>query len=1007
MKQVVIQAKPGVGRAPFEGVYLLHTRMKNTLSALLFFMSALSGAAQQYHMRHFGVEDGLPSSEAYDVMQDREGFIWISTDRGLSRYDSYSFRNFSTADGLTDNTVFSVQEDAQGRIWCSTLHGGLCYYNGDTILPYEYNYLLKDSLGEIVVIQSFRITDSNALLVGRQRYGCVYIDEHGNDSVPYHTHKQTEVVYYALKNNGEVITGVSDGLQRSDPHPPCIVCVNENGRFRHYTLEPSVTPQFCQGLSCSNGNILFSLENLLLEVLPDGSSREHHLEARITKLVEDGAGNVWIGMLNGGVRRYATGADFSGSAYEHYLPGETVTDVIRDRESAYWFSTLDHGVYYLTSTTVHWLAMSNVVNEASVTAMSPSANGKILYGTAGGQIYAAGRNAVQLRVDWSKENNHIDFIRDLYRMPDGSGTWAGTGRSMLFLKNDSITLPILSTGYSRSVAGDGAQGCWTGSMNGVRHITSIHALGEEYITYKGWPQDLFWDTLSNTLLLGDINGLLRLHNTQVEPYPVATGALTARVNAVTRSGNRIVAGTMGEGVCVIENNVLTSISTEQGLCSPLINDIDVDRNGNIWAATNSGLSHIVFTGDTFTVNNYTIFHGLPTNEINCVLCHDSIIWLGTSMGVAWFLPQQMEQERMPPPIYIEHVSVNGIAYSSDSAWQFDHDDNHVRFSFLGISFRNAGNTIYRYRLIGLDSDWVTTDNRSVEFASLPPGEYRFEVMARNDDGTWSVAPDTFTFVIEPPFWIRWWFWLIAVAVLVGIAAFFVNRRLRNVRYRAQQKTILAEYQHQALAAQMNPHFIFNSLTSMQAFILGDEKENALRYVDRFSFLMRKSMEHSMLKFVPLEKEAELLRAYFDLESMRFGDRLTCTIDIDGTTDMTGIEVPAMMVQPFAENAIRHGVVHRNEPGGYVHVSFEWKNDRLWCCIDDNGVGRKRSAEINKSRRKHISFGSSITEERLRTLCEVMNQEYHITYTDKLNEDGTPSGTTIYFLLPSRKRQSHA
>lgn len=966
-------------------------------------MLASMCAAQQYHMRHFGVEDGLPSSEAYDVMQDRNGFIWISTDRGLSRYDSYSFRNFSTADGLTDNTVFSAQEDPKGNIWCATLNGGLCYYNGDTIVPYRYNHLLRDSLGRLVVIQTFAVSSENEILVGRHQHGCQRIDDKGNSSDLGHANDSAGVVFHVLHKDGTVIVGSADWRKSNEAHPPTTVCIEQNGSVAHFEVEIPTMSYFTLGLSSSNGTFLLSLENQLMEIWADGSHRTHYFNARITKLAEDKAGNVWVCLLNGGARKYPRGADLSGNVYEQFLPDETVTDVIQDMESAYWFSTLDHGVFYMSSAVVHWLPLTEDVSAASVTAISAGANGKFLLGTSSGQIYTAGFNSSRLMLDWSAENHQTDFVRDMYSMTDGSGTWIGTGRSVLFLERDSVAHAMLPVGYAKAITGDGKHGSWTGVMNGIAHFPGVTSAREEMININGWPQDLYWDTVSNTLLIGDINGLFRLNHETIEPYPFAEGPLKVRVNAVTRSGDRIIAGTLGEGVCVIEGDKRTTISTQHGLCSPLVNDVDVDRNGNIWVATNSGLAQIAFTGDTFTVNCYTIFHGLPTNEINRVLCHDSVVWIGTSIGAAWFSVDGMSQHRVAPPIYIEHVSVNGVTFSSDSMWGFHHDENHLRFTFLGISYRNAGSTIYRYRLIGLDSSWITTDNRSVEFASLPPGEYRFEVMARNDDGVWSLASDTFTFVINPPFWLQWWFWVISAALLIGVTAFFINRRLRNVRYMAQQKGILAEYQHQALAAQMNPHFIFNSLTSMQAFILGDEKENALRYVDRFSFLMRKSMEHSMLKFVPLEKEIELMRAYFDLEAMRFGDRLTCTIAPGENEELNKLDVPAMMVQPFAENAIRHGVVHRTEPGGYVHVSFEWKNDLLWCKVDDNGIGRQRSAEINRNRRKHVSFGSSITEERLRVLCEVMKQEYHITYTDKENEDGTPAGTTIYFMLPSRKR----
>jgi LytS/YehU family sensor histidine kinase len=279
-------------------------------------------------------------------------------------------------------------------------------------------------------------------------------------------------------------------------------------------------------------------------------------------------------------------------------------------------------------------------------------------------------------------------------------------------------------------------------------------------------------------------------------------------------------------------------------------------------------------------------------------------------------------------------------------------------------------------------------------------------MARNGDGTWSDSAATFRFTIHKPFWHTWWFWAVLVVLVGGTGWWIVSGWLKNMRKDALQKRLLGEYQHQALAAQMNPHFIFNSLSSMQAFVLGDEKENALRYIDRFSFLMRKSLEHSMLRFVPLEKEIELLRAYLDIEAMRFGDKLTYTIVCEPGLDMASIEVPTMLIQPFAENAIRHGLLHRVEPGGQITISFAQEGETVWCRVEDNGVGRLRSTEINRTRRKHVSFGEPITEERLRLLCDVTGQPCSITYTDKTTADGRPAGTMVLFVLPSRKREQH-
>jgi hypothetical protein len=597
------------------------------------------------------------------------------------------------------------------------------------------------------------------------------------------------------------------------------------------------------------------------------------------------------------------------------------------------------------------------------------------------------------------------FCQDMYVTRDNL-IWIATNQTDICLSPDG-EMNRLTDGQTRAIGSDGAGGVWFGGTNKLFHFKNDRLEQDEIIRCNSRINALYWDTLTDVLLVGCSDGLFHLDSGQLLRFPMPVTPITSRISAIRRiPGGELLIGTIGNGICLLKNDTQQYIGTTEGLCSSIVNDLDVDVNNNIWVATNSGLSCIRQQGDSFAIRCFSIYHGLPTNEIRKVHCRNDTIWIGTNSGAAWFIPQELDYVSVAPPILIEEVLVNGEKIQDSIAGNFSHDQKQVRFSFLGISYRNGGNTTYRYRLSGLDSSWIYTTNRSVEYSALPPGTYRFEVMARNGDGIWSASVASFPFEIQPPYWLTVWFWILALALLSGLIWWLVKLRMDTVRRSAQQKTILAEYQGQALAAQMNPHFIFNSLTSMQSFVLGDEKENALRYIDRFAFLMRKSLEHSMLKFVPLEQEIGLLRAYLDIETMRFGDKISYRINCDPSLSAK-MQVPAMLVQPFAENAIRHGLMHREKPGGQIEISFTMKNNCLYCRVEDNGVGRVRSAEINRTRRKHVSFGSSITEERLRLLCDIAGQTNSITYTDKTGEDGNATGTIVEFTIPFCKQPSDA
>jgi ligand-binding sensor domain-containing protein len=981
--------------------------MKKFLAHFFFLLCFGNGFAQEPYFRHFGVEQGLPSSEVYDVLQDRNGFIWIATDRGVSKYDGYSFRNYSSADGLTDNTVFILTEDSAGKIWCGTSNRKLCYFSGDTILPYAYNAALETQ-SDRNLIQSLDVTPSGDVWVGTQRGGCTKIDASGKSSSFFSTLTDTIIRYDIYSSGNHFVFGSVDIRSADTKTGVRSSFININGKLQEIFLPGGTPYYFVVGVRKKNGTVLLGMANNVIEISPDLKFRTHTYPSSVLRINEDDAGNCWVSLRSDGVRQYPRGADLSGNDYSTFLANENVIDVMQDKEGGYWMTTLGHGIFYLASPHVHCLFPAGNTEKIPVTAIASKPNGEIMLGTSNGFLHSCAGGKIISTFDCNYAEEKSDFIQDVYASPSEAGIRICTNKDLLYIKPDGTIMRMIGSGFARTICSDGAGGCWMGGTNSMMHFNANEAEPDQKFALDTRIYELYWDSVSGKLLAGKLVGLFWLNHDKLEPFPVAGETLSARVSAIKRTAsNALVIGTIGSGIYIVKDGHKKMISTKEGLPSPIVNDIDIDKHGDLWVATNAGVVQIHWLADTFAVNTFSIFHGLPTNEIRKIFCKSDTIWIATTSGAAWFIPRELRHAVNAPPIFIREIVVNGKQINAAADGNFSYDQGQVRISFLGISYRNGSNTTYRYRLAGTEDDWIYTSNRSVEYASLPPGNYRFEVMAKNGDGTWSASPASFAFIIRQPFWYKWWFWTAVVLLLAGAAGWIINRSLKNIRREALQKRLLGEYQHQALAAQMNPHFIFNSLSSMQAFVLSDEKENALRYIDRFSFLMRKSLEHSMLRFVPLEKEIELLRAYLDIEAMRFGDKLNYIITCDPSIGEQNIEVPTMLVQPFTENAVRHGLLHREAPGGKIIIDFTWKDDAVWCCVEDNGVGRKRSSEINHTRKKHLSFGSSITEERLRLLCNVTGQQYSINYTDKITDDGRPAGTIVYFKLPFRKREQHA
>lgn len=962
--------------------------------------------AQEPYFRHFGVEEGLPGSEVYDIMQDRSGYIWIATDRGVSRYDGYAFHNFSSADGLTDNTIFILTEDHTGKIWCATFNNRLCYFIGDSIFPYKYNFVLEKEAHSNRVIQSLSITESGELIIGYQRNGCLRVDTNGNVSrfaPPFpgngiHHEVHAEHDYFSYGSSSKDDSSGQAGQR--------ILHAWLNGQRTDLIIGERNPSHYITCIRRNNGSVLAGVGTFLVEISVNKSEIIRSFPATIIRMNEDAEGNTWISLAGMGVRKFSPGADLKSDSFSAFLSEETVTDIFQDHEGGYWFATLGHGIFYLASAHVHCMKPVNEKPETPITALASHAYGEVAMGTANGILHFCANGKINSTLPAGARPDSLAFIQDVCFNEKKHETWVSTNKKIFYYSSDGQYHLAINSGFSRTICTDSSGGCWIGGTGRLVYFSPDEPRRETRVLMLDCRiEALFYDRITGHLFVGRNDGLFFLDGDSLRLYDTPGGPVNSRVSSITRTADGALAvGTIGEGVRIIQSNGQIIVGVQQGLCSPMVNDLSVGADGNLWVATNGGVSCLRFVADTFQVSCYSVFHGLPTNEIRRIHAQRDTIWIGTNIGAAWFIPAQIDHQPVFPPVYISQLLINGEKQNVLLTGDFDYGENQVRVDFLGIAFRNWGKTNYRYRLAGLEETWNYTDNTSVEYASLAPGTYRFEVLAQNGDGTWSEDPATYDFVIHPPFWQRWWFWTFAALFCIAVTWKLIHNRLKTLRLNALRREQLADYQHRALAAQMNPHFVFNSLSSMQAFVLNDEKENALRYIDRFSFLMRKGLEHSMLRFVPLEKENEVLRAYLDIESMRFGEKLSYEISCSPLLSQEEFEIPAMLVQPFVENAIRHGLLHRQNTGGYVHINFFLQDDALWCTVEDNGVGRKNSAQINLSRKRPTSYGSSITEERLRLLCNVTGQPFLISYTDKTNDDGSAAGTIVSFLLPSRKRK---
>jgi len=307
---------------------------------------------------------------------------------------------------------------------------------------------------------------------------------------------------------------------------------------------------------------------------------------------------------------------------------------------------------------------------------------------------------------------------------------------------------------------------------------------------------------------------------------------------------------------------------------------------------------------------------------------------------------------------------------------------------------------------GLNTEVVYTNQSTVQYTTLPPGKYRFKVSAMNKKGYWSESPAVIEFEVMPPFWNTWWFRITATTFGIMAIILIMYLWIKSVRRKEQLKTNIkkqmADLELQALKAQMNPHFIFNTMSSIQHLIVTGEKEDALKYLSRLAKLMRMIMENSSKTRVTVHDELVALEYYLQLESLRFKDKFSYSIIIDEMVDTQYDSIPAMLLQPYVENSILHGFSEKTIKG-HLTIAIGKNEEGLCCSIEDNGIGRERAEKKKRSSRMHEkSRAMSITASRLELLKSINNTSMSVVIKDMKDKDRIPCGTRVEIFIPFEK-----
>jgi len=466
----------------------------------------------------------------------------------------------------------------------------------------------------------------------------------------------------------------------------------------------------------------------------------------------------------------------------------------------------------------------------------------------------------------------------------------------------------------------------------------------------------------------------------------------------------------GEGITIrYDSGKIIRLSQQDGLASNFINQFYEDEQGIFWVATNQGINTLEFI-EPEGVKIHSILNSsklLNSPNILQIYNKDSMLYIGTDAGFNCINLRSIEQNKsIIVPLRIEGIEVNGLKKNDFTSLEnLTYNQNNITFHYTALAFNQYGNIDYRYRIKGISDPWVYTKQRKVNFASILPGTYTFELEVQNEFGDWVRLDLLPKFTINKPYWKTWWFigggLLLGLFLISSILYYYISNLKREKAFLENEQLLsneLNESRQKALSSQLNPHFVFNSLNSIQNFILTKRRELSSDYLSMFSKLMRFVFENSKKLYVPLSDEIAALKLYLELEQVRHNHKFEYTIN-SGNLRAERIDIPSLLIQPIIENAIWHGLLHKLEENRLLEISFYEEGENLNIEIKDNGIGRGQSQPRPKFIKKQKSSGVELTQRRLSLLCQSTGLKTSFKVIDLYDKANNPSGTLVKITIP--------
>lgn len=1014
-----------------------------------FTLTLFSNAQKtNYYRNEYGLRDGLPTTDIRWVTRDRLGFLWIGTWDGLVRYDGAEFKvykhNPNDSTSLAYFEVPMICVDSLNQVWTIS-SGKICRYNrnSDSFISYdESDFVGLHGIRISGPINSIFLDNRGSVISGRGKFLYKYsYPRNVFEKIHWDT---TEIDFSHLQStsfdrNGDLWTininsdtdfgqvrryryKTSDTLQLINEYSLQQDLLRDfplNFTFHVKVItEPSDTIWF----ACNNG--LYRLEGDTFRIFKGEIPPRSFSDQSVVLWAQEGLGLMVY---------------YPEIFYQDTLltceDDQIVGTYYADDDQNIWYSRRSDnqsgfGLGLIYKTPEYFKHFLNEYDSSIPVAVFGLIKDDM------GNIWAGGRpndHLVRIFPDGAVKSikmplssmGYYHFARDM-ALDDKGNIWIGFFSDFLYrldpineelqdfsnsgyLKNGTQVLPRYRI-VKKLRTGE----LFTGG-GGVLHVFDPEST-KGYSSSTPLFQDFYscYDDVSGALWIG-LSGQLMKTNLKLE------GQEFFQISEVRYNIEDICPGDstdlwlalLGGGIAHFfpEKQSSEFYTTYDGLAHNTVYNLEKDRNGNLWLSHDLGIS--MLNPGTGNIVNYNEKDGLHIREFNSEAAFQTVdgeIIFGGMGGIVSFYPNTIERvrEESASPLLLTDLKVSsGIQSFSfpsnkDGYLPLPKGTDNFQLTLIKPDLRNGVDILYRYKLQGGHRDWIYTDSRhrKVNYTSLKPGKYLFLADATDQTGEWRYH--TSLRIIIPPFYYQsWWFKLLLVFISLFVIFMFFIMKIRQMRLTERKK--YEQLKLETLRGQMNPHFIYNSLNSINYFISLNDQYNANQYISDFSRLMRSIMTNSSQEFVALEAEIQTLKDYLALEHLRFSDKFEYEFCIDDRIDQITTEVIPSLIQPFVENAIWHGLRYLESRKGFLSIRFLVEGESLLICmVEDDGIGRKLSVKLKTTeQKKRRSRGIAMVEERLKLINSFFKTNYSITIFN-LHDDREETGTQVRIELPVRK-----